>query len=190
MHPIRHVFRIAIRIKLLVFYNVNTLMFYLFPFMRDGSINSALSVVKSCWINNVYQVQDSYRGFDKHKHVTIPADGDRQPTVSNPTRPVPQATRQNAHKRRRHSTGHSRDEGDNEATPRTTRTEPDTNDRQVNNGDTQTGSAKTIIRRSNRPRCLRRRVLEASRVQSQSDSDFEVDPIISHFRKRKTQTLD
>ena len=121
----------------------------------------------------------------------IPADCDRQPTVSNPTRPVAQATRQNAHKRWRHSTGHSRDEGDNEATPRTTRTEPDTNDRQVNNGDTQTDMGKTNIRRSNRPRCLSRRALEVSRVQSlsQSDSDFEIYPIISHFQKHKHKTF-
>ena len=119
----------------------------------------------------------------------IPADCDRQPTVSNPTRPVAQATRQNAHKRWRHSTGHSRDEGDNEATPRTTRQNPTRmTDRLIT--VTQTDSDTTKIRRSNRPRCLSRRALEASRVQFKSESDIKIGPIISHFQKRKTQTQD
>ena len=45
-------------------------------------------------------------------------------------------------------------------------------------------------RRSFRQRRLSRRALEAFRDHSHSDSEIEIDPIISHFRKRKTQSPD
>jgi len=120
----------------------------------------------------------------------IIADNDGQLFHAPPTRPVSQGRRNHAHKRRRHSTGQSRDEGDTEATPHTTQTETETNDRQVDKHDEQTGSADSNCRRSCRRRRLSRRAQEATHDQSHSDNEVEIDPIISHYRKRKTQPPD
>ena len=54
---------------------------------------------------------------------------------------------------------------------------------------TQSDNTDTL-RRSSRQRRLSRRALDASSSQYPSDSDIEIDPIISHYRKRKTQTPD